>query len=133
MERRSIAWASGSLVLAVGFGAFGAHGLRALISAEALAQWHTAVEYQFYHGLGLLLAGGLGERLPHKAHKAIRTLFLLGSALFCGSIYVLSTKELSGLDGAAAWVGPLTPIGGLLFMLGWAVLLITALRGTDPR
>lgn len=120
-------------MLAVGFGAFGAHGLKALVPPDALAQWHTAVEYQFYHGLGLLLVGGLGERLAPKIHGAIRVLFMLGTILFCGSIYFLSTRELSGLGGATAWVGPLTPFGGLMFLLGWAVLLITVLRGTDPR
>ena len=72
----------------------------AWLSPEALAQWHTAVEYQFYHGLGMLLVAALAERLVRWRH-ALRmpALFLLGVLLFSGSLYLLSTRELTGLGG----------------------------------
>jgi uncharacterized membrane protein YgdD (TMEM256/DUF423 family) len=133
MDRTSVAWGSGLLLIAVGLGAFGAHGLKALLSSEGLAQWHTAVQYQFYHGLGILLVAGSAGKLPRTAIRRVRSFFLLGTLFFCGSIYLLSTRELTGLAGKAGILGPITPLGGLFFLLGWGFLLITALRGSDLR
>jgi uncharacterized membrane protein YgdD (TMEM256/DUF423 family) len=129
-DRALTAWGAGLLLLAVGLGAFGAHGLRGRIGAEALGQWRTAVEYQFYHGLGLLLLAGIRV---HGTLSRVRTmrLLLVGSALFSGSLYLLSTRELTGWWGLTAIFGPMTPIGGLLLMAGWAVLLISSLRRAD--
>ncbi len=133
MEKRSLILGSLSLFLAVAFGAFGAHGLKSQVGPEAVAQWKTGVEYQFYHGLGLLLLAALGGRLPHKKLRLISTLFLGGIVLFSGSIYLLATREVFGTQGLTPILGPITPIGGLLFMAGWAVLFITALRTADER
>lgn len=121
------------MLIAVGLGAFGAHGLKARVGPEALAQWKTAVEYQFYHGLGLMLLAALSGHLPAKRVTAIRTLFLVGIFLFSGSIYLLATREVFGTHGLTPFIGPVTPLGGLLFMAGWAVLFITALRTADDR
>ena len=133
MERKWIAVASGLMLIAVAFGAFGAHGLKARLTPDALAQWRTGVEYQFIHALGILLlatfAGRINERALHWASWA----FLGGVLLFSGSLYLLSTRDLLGMQGLGAVVGPITPLGGLLFMAGWAVLLITALKQTDRR
>ena len=128
MDKRSLAWGAGLLLVAVAFGAFGAHGLKARLSPEELAQWKTAVEYQFYHGLGLCLLAALGAHLPAPSNRLVRRLFIGGVALFCGSIYLLSTRELFGTHGLSPILGPITPLGGLLFMAGWAVLLVTAVR-----
>ncbi|MCB0770028.1 MAG: DUF423 domain-containing protein [Flavobacteriales bacterium] len=133
MDRTSVAWGSGLLLIAVGFGAFGAHGLSAVLPNEALAQWQTAVQYQFHHGLGLLLVAALAGKLPDRALQKVRRSLLFGTLFFCGSIYVLSTRELTGLSGMAGILGPITPLGGLFFLLGWGHLLITALRGSDMR
>jgi uncharacterized membrane protein YgdD (TMEM256/DUF423 family) len=131
MERKWIAVASGLMLIAVAFGAFGAHGLKARLSPEALAQWRTGVEYQFIHALGILLLSTLTGRFDPSAMRWACRAFLGGVVLFSGSLYLLSTRELIGAPWLGAIVGPVTPLGGLLFMVGWAVLLITALKPTD--
>ncbi|MCW5898377.1 MAG: DUF423 domain-containing protein [Flavobacteriales bacterium] len=133
MDRASLAWASALLLLGVALGAFGAHGLKPLLGPAALDQWHTAVLYHFIHALGLLGLSSLGERLPDRTHRVVRFAFIGGVICFSGSLYLLSTRTLVGWDHAAAILGPITPLGGLLFMLGWAWLLITALRKADAR
>lgn len=128
MDRRTLAWASGALLLAVAFGAFGAHGLKTRLTPDALSQWRTGVEYQIYHGLGLLFLAVASASLPTRAAKWTANLFKLGFLFFCGSLYLLSTRELTGLHGLTSVLGPITPLGGLMFMAGWMTLLITALR-----
>ena len=119
------------LMLAVAFGAFGAHGLKARIDANALSQWNTAVQYQFYHGLALFGLALLSDRIPVKRSRLARLFFLLGITFFCGSLYVLSTRSITGLHGITPILGPITPIGGLFFIGGWLLLFITALRNAD--
>ena len=122
-----MAWASGILLLAVAFGAFGAHGIQDRVDAQAYHNWSTAAQYQFYHGLALLGLVALEGRLPGRALAFARTLFLLGILCFCGSLYLLATRELLGMEGMTRVLGPITPLGGLLFLSGWAVVLLTAL------
>ena len=133
MDNRSLGWGAGFLFVAVACGAFGAHALKAVLDPDQLAQWHTAVQYQFYHGIGLLFLALAGERSSHKWRRAIRMLFVAGVWLFCGSVYLLSTREILGIGYAARFLGPITPLGGLCFLAGWGLLLITALRGTDEN
>ncbi len=121
------------LAAAVVLGAFGAHALKARLSPEALGQWRTGVEYQFYHGLGLLTVALMGVRLSKRTLDRIALCFTTGVVLFSGSLYLLSTRELSGLQYLTGILGPLTPLGGLCFILGWLLLLITALRKPDAR
>lgn len=103
-------------LLGVAFGAFGAHGLRARLSPDALAIWHTAVEYQFYHAGALLIVGLWFNQQPAKALNATGLCFALGVVFFSGSLYALA---LSGVRV----LGAITPIGGLLFLAGWLILL----------
>lgn len=133
MERKTVAWASGILLVAVALGAFGAHGLRERLSPEALGQWKTGVEYQFYHGLGLLLLAALGQVVPANTVSMVRGLFIGGILCFCGSLYLLSTRGIMGTEGLTTVLGPITPLGGLLFMAGWAVLLLRTFRGSRAR
>ncbi|MEO8588295.1 MAG: DUF423 domain-containing protein [Flavobacteriales bacterium] len=133
MDRRTLALASGILLVAVGLGAFGAHGLKTRVTPEALAQWRTGVEYQFYHGLGLMLLAAFGSSLSDRTRRTVCWLFLAGIVCFCGSLYLLSTREVLGTMTLTPVLGPITPLGGLLFMAGWAVLLLRALRGADGR
>ncbi len=133
MDKRALLLGSAFLFLAVALGAFGAHGLKAHVSPEALSQWRTAVEYQFYHGLGLLLLAGMANRLSALAVRVMRLSFSLGILLFSGSIYLLATRDVSGLQGLASVLGPITPLGGLCFTVGWATLFITAWRRADDR
>ncbi|HEY9544989.1 MAG TPA: DUF423 domain-containing protein [Solimonas sp.] len=102
--------------LGVAFGAFGAHALRARLSADALAIWHTAVEYQFYHAGALLIVGLWLNQQPAKMLDAAGLCFAVGVVVFSGSLYALA---LSGIRG----LGAITPIGGLLFLAGWLILL----------
>ena len=131
MKDHRIAIGAVLLLIAVAAGAFGAHGLRERLTPEALAQWHTAVEYQFYHGLGILLLAALSDRLGKGAVRWSCRLFLVGIVLFSGSILLLSTRDLTGFHAIGSFVGPITPIGGLLLMGGWATMLISAVRGPD--
>lgn len=133
MDKRTLAWASGVLLVAVGLGAFGAHGLKPRVTPEALGQWRTGVEYQFYHGLGLMLLAAFGSSLSDRSRRTVSWLFLAGIACFCGSLYLLSTREMLGTMTLTPVLGPITPLGGLFFMAGWAVLLLRALHGADGR
>lgn len=133
MHRPLIRTGSLLLLLAVAAGAFGAHGLRPRLSPQALDQWRTAVEYQFYHGLGLLLVAALATGIGGGTVRWIHRLFTIGVVLFSGSIYLLSTRDLTGLHAAGPVLGPITPMGGLALMAGWGVLLISVGKRTDQR
>lgn len=115
---------SGALfaLLAVMAGAFGAHGLRAQVSVRALEVFQTAVTYQVYHALALVLVALLAG---FGIHRRLLTLaagfFLAGILLFSGSLYLLVLTELS-------WPGPITPVGGVCFMVGWALVVAAGLR-----
>ena len=111
-------------MLAVIFGAMGAHALRRSIGAEQLASFETAVRYQFFHALLFLILGSMKELMLMSKSKIIFYLLLSGVLLFSGSIYLLSTKTISGLNNLN-FLGPVTPIGGLLMIAGWALLTIT--------
>lgn len=103
--------------LAVALGAFGAHGLKARVDAEALGWWQTAVQYHMWHALAILALGLSGQtwgRLPG-------WLFTVGDLIFSGTLYAMAL-------GAPRWFGAITPIGGVLMIAGWAVLALLALR-----
>jgi len=108
---------------AVILGAFGAHALKSRLDAAQLLSFETAVRYQMYHALALLLVAALRDRLPSRALETAGWLFVAGTVLFSGSIYLL----VSGVR----WVWPVTPIGGVTFMAGWISLGIGCLR--SPR
>jgi len=107
---------------AVALGAFGAHALKARVSAEMLAVWHTGVEYHAYHALGLLAVGLVAAQLPESMLlKWSGWLMLAGIVLFSGSLYALA---LSG----ERWLGAITPIGGTAFLAAWGLFVIAVLR-----
>lgn len=100
--------------LAVAAGAFGAHMLKAILDPPMLAVFETAVRYQMYHALGII-AVGLAGRLHEAPQIALAAwLLLAGVLLFCGSLYAVS---LLGIR----WLGAVTPVGGLAFIVGWSV------------
>ncbi len=136
MNHRSLAWAAGILLVAVGMGAFGAHGMEPRLDPRAYQNWNTAAQYQFYHGLALLGLSAVQGRLASRTIAWVRTLFVMGVFCFSGSLYLLASREILGIESAVRVLGPITPLGGLLFMAGWAALLIAALRkewnGVDP-
>jgi uncharacterized membrane protein YgdD (TMEM256/DUF423 family) len=104
-----------SAFIAVAAGAFGAHALRARLPADLLAVFETAARYQMYHALGLLAVAWSAAQWPGALVRSAGWLFVGGTVVFSGSLYVLS---LTGLR----WLGAVTPLGGLLFLGGWAAL-----------
>lgn len=111
------------MALSVLMGAFGAHALKTRLSPEMLAVYKTAVEYQFYHSLGLLLIGLIGFRIESKWLNWSGILLIGGIILFSGSLYILSISGIKVL-------GTITPIGGLAFVAGWICLSIGILKNT---
>lgn len=112
-------------VLAIIFGAFGAHALKKFLTPDQLISFETGVRYQMYHALFLLFLGGTHKLSEHKKNP-IFLLVLTGVILFSGSIYLLTTKEITSVDISP--IAFITPIGGMLLILGWVVLLVSILR-----
>jgi uncharacterized membrane protein YgdD (TMEM256/DUF423 family) len=126
MNKRIIIIASIFGMLAVGLGAFGAHGLRGLVSQEQLDTWHIAVQYQFYHTFALLFLATF-SRFRSRAINAASWFFTFGILLFSGSLYIIAAKDLLNIT-QLSFIGPITPLGGVLFILGWISLLLATLK-----
>lgn len=112
-------------VLSVVLGAFAAHGLKKLISPDALASFETGVKYQMYHALFLLFVGST-TYVSNGFKSAIFYLILLGIIFFSGSIYGLATNNLSSFDFKK--IAFITPIGGLLLIIAWVTLLVNFIK-----
>jgi uncharacterized membrane protein YgdD (TMEM256/DUF423 family) len=112
-------------MIAIILGAFGAHALKKFLAVEQLATFETGVRYQMYHALFLLFIG-LYDELTDAVKKTIYYLVLSGVILFSGSIYLLATNDLTAFDFKR--IGFVTPIGGLLLIMAWGVLLVTLLN-----
>ena len=115
MDRLFFIVGSVSALVAVGLGAFAAHALKARLDASTLATFEIGVRYQMYHALGLLAVAWAQTRWPGTLTVAAGWLFIAGTLLFSGSLYLL---VLSG----ARWLGAVTPLGGLAFLAGWLCL-----------
>lgn len=113
--------------LAVALGAFGAHGLRKIVGPETVATYQTGVQYQMYHALALLVVGLLSERLTNSFVHYSGFFFLGGIVLFSGSLYLIVSMQALNKTIPTP-VGIITPLGGLLFILGWIFLLIGILK-----
>lgn len=112
-------------LIAIILGAFGAHGLKSLISSEAIQTFETGVRYQMYHALFLLFIGGFSS-ISQKTKRVIFYLVLIGVLCFSGSIYGLATNDLTSFDFKV--IGFVTPIGGLLLIIAWLIMLINFLK-----
>ncbi len=107
---------------AVAIGAFGAHALKARLDEYAMSVYQTGVEYHFYHSLALLAVALLSHWYPQSmALRISGYAFVIGLVLFSGSLYILSFTGIR-------WLGAITPIGGLSFMVGWFALAVAAWR-----
>jgi uncharacterized membrane protein YgdD (TMEM256/DUF423 family) len=117
-------FAMGAIAAGIGvaLGAFGAHALKSRVSEDLLTVFETGVRYQMYHALALLAVGWAAGRWPGSLINASGWLFTIGIVVFCGSLYLMT---FSG----ARWLGAVTPVGGLCFILGWIALASAALRG----
>ena len=120
MDRVFFGLGASSGFLAVAAGAFGAHALRARLSSEYLAVFETAARYQMYHALGLFAVAWAVNRWPGTLPLWAGWLFVAGTVLFSGSLYVLA---LTGLR----WLGAITPVGGVAFLAGWLCLAWSAM------
>ncbi len=109
-------------ILAVILGAFGAHALKARLTEELLTIYQTGSDYHFYHALGMILIGIIAVQFPVNVWlKSSGWLMLAGMAIFCGSLYLLSILNFR-------WLGMITPIGGLCFILAWASLCVAVIK-----
>jgi uncharacterized membrane protein YgdD (TMEM256/DUF423 family) len=131
MNKRIVSTAAVFGLIAVILGAFGAHTLKERIGTAELATWAKGVEYQFYHVFGLLFLA-TQNRLHSKFVGYAYWFFSIGIVFFSGSLYLLSTREISQIQ-SLNFIGPITPVGGLLFILGWIMILVAALKQDDAR
>ena len=107
----------------VALGAFGAHKLEGAVTEKAVKTFETAVRYQFYHVIALAIAGMLYKSYRNKWIRTAGLFFMLGIFLFSGSLYLL-TVSMAIESADFKWVGPITPIGGVFFILGWIYLAV---------
>jgi uncharacterized membrane protein YgdD (TMEM256/DUF423 family) len=123
MERLFLALGAISAGISVAAGAFGAHGLKSRIPPDLLVVWETGARYQMYHAFGLVAAGWAASRGVAARGPASWAgwLFVAGTLIFSGSLYALAFTGVRGL-------GAITPLGGVAFIVGWALLALAALR-----
>lgn len=122
------AWVSGSISACIGVaaGAFGAHALKSVVPPELLAVYETGVRYQLLHAVALLAVGLAAEIRPEGRWALPTWLFVAGTVLFSGSLYILA---LTGIR----WLGAVTPLGGLCFLGGWLAVAAIGWRRLRPQ
>ncbi|MGG2063345.1 MULTISPECIES: DUF423 domain-containing protein [unclassified Bacillus (in: firmicutes)] len=108
--------------LSVALGAFGAHGLEGKISAKMLEVWKTGVTYQMFHAVGLFVVALLMDKIQSSLVSAAGWCMVAGIILFSGSLYALSTTGMK-------FFGPITPLGGVAFIVGWILLGTAVVKG----
>ena len=125
MQKQYVILSGLFIMISIVLGAMGAHALKKILPVEALVTFETGVRYQMYHALFLLFLGSLND-FPQKTKKSIWFLIVLGVIFFSGSIYLLATNSLTSFDFKV--IGFVTPIGGLLLILGWGVSLLNIMN-----
>lgn len=125
MDRRFLLLGAFSGFLAVAAGAFGAHALRQTLPPDLLAVFETGARYQMYHALALVLVASLRGRASERLLAVAGYLFVAGTLLFSGSLYLLA---LTG----TRWWGAVTPVGGVCFLAGWVCLGMAAIGTRNP-
>lgn len=122
MHKGFLKWGALFGMLSVMLGAMAAHALKSKVGDQELQIFETGVKYQFYHAFALLAVGILYKFYNTRLLKIAGYCFIAGIFLFSGSLYGLMIVKAKSLDGFN-WLGPVTPIGGLLFILGWVLML----------
>lgn len=120
LQRKYLKTGAIFILLGVAMGAFGAHALKEALGSGGIETWKTAVFYQMVHGLSLLAVSSVADRLPRRKSILVFILFVLGIFLFSGSLYTLALTQNSTLRSI---MGPLTPLGGISFIVAWIVFL----------
>ncbi len=125
MQKFVLITASALGAFSVMIGAFGAHALQEILEAKGrTATFETAVQYQFYHALALLAIGVLMFKINDRLLDYAAISMMIGIAVFCGSLYLLS-------GSGYRWLGMITPVGGLFFIAGWVLLFFACYKGLD--
>ena len=130
MKQKSILTIAGiSGAMCVALGAMGAHALKDKLPIENMQTFETAVRYQFYHTLALLLTALLSERITSKLLRYSSALFVVGIVLFSFSLYFLALRPIVGIGNEdLKWIGAITPFGGLSFIAAWLMLTFASLK-----
>ena len=127
MHKKFLSVGALSGMIAVALGAFGAHGLKKMVSPADITVFQTGVQYQMYHTLALLSVAIVYDRLPNKWIMWAGYLFSVGIFFFSGSLYLITALNAAE-KAVPVLAGVLTPVGGLVFILGWLCLLIGVFR-----
>lgn len=120
MTSKTVMTGSILAAIAVALGAFGAHVLKARLEPQEMITFQTAVQYHMYHALAVVLTGIFNRIKPGKRLSNAVLAFYLGIALFSGSLYIMTISHFTHID--LSWLGAVTPIGGIAFIVGWAHL-----------
>ncbi|MCB0395164.1 MAG: DUF423 domain-containing protein [Flavobacteriales bacterium] len=127
LQNRIILWSGISGALAVALGALGAHKIVPMVSEAHGHAFTTATQYHMFHSLALLALAALSDKINERWLRISFLAFLAGIVCFSGSLYLLSTREITGLAGLM-WLGPVTPLGGLMLITGWLCLVLGVRR-----
>lgn len=139
MNTKFVFWGMVFAGLAVAFGAFGAHLLQPYLvntdlefgKTPPMQVFQTAVQYQFFHAIALIITGILYRQRPTRHIKNAGLIFIISTILFSGSLYILTMGYATNND--FSFVGPLTPIGGIGFLIGWTLLAVTFSEKSSSR
>ncbi len=122
MSKFYLALGSINTLLVIIMGAFGAHGLKAKLTVDNMAIYQTAVQYHFYHAVGLILVGLIAWHIPNSNYlRWSAWLMVMGIVLFCGGLYALSITDIH-------WTGMMAPLGGMAFILAWLFLSVGIIK-----
>ena len=132
MQKRFLVFSGFSGAMGVALGAMAAHFLKSkletgLITESNLQAFETAAKYQLYHSLALLAMAVFVDKFDSKLISKAGYCFMAGIVLFSGSLYLLTTAKLMGL-GDMRWLGPITPIGGVFFIVGWLLIAFAGIK-----
>lgn len=127
MFKNLLAAGAWSGFLCVALGAFGAHALKESLTDYQHIIYNKAVQYQMFHTVAVFITVILFKQTELKIFQKAAWLFLLGILFFSGSLYVLACKDLLNISNTT-FIGPVTPLGGLLFLSGWIMVFVGALR-----
>ena len=130
MQKLFLSIGAAAAGIAVILGAFGAHALKEKIAADQLQVYETGVRYQVYHALALIALGIIFEKFNNSMLSYSGYAFIAGIIFFSGSLYLLSTRTFLGIE-SWKFLGPITPLGGLCFIVGWVLMMLGVLKGNQ--
>ncbi|MFM7015178.1 MAG: DUF423 domain-containing protein [Bacteroidota bacterium] len=126
-----IRWASILAGLAVALGALGAHQLKDVLNPVSLNAWETGVRYQLIHAIAILILTLNYQYFEVKKIRQILNIFISGILCFSGSVYLLATQSITKLT--VSWLGPITPIGGVLMISAWVLLFLQTFKSKSIK